>query len=88
MMETRQLKYNEMPEGVEKFFLIRLDSECKLILERYEYCKIRGWDSKIIHEFRFWTPYYKEQVLKEAEDWIPTGIPLYIEEGTFFEEIT
>ena len=88
MMETRQLKYNEMPEGMEGFFLVRLDSEGQIILEQYEYHKNRGWDSKIIHEFHLWTTYDKEKVLKEAEAWISTGIPLYIEEDTFFEEIT
>ena len=88
MMETRQLKNNEMPEGVKKFFLIRMNSECQLILEQYEYHKIRGWDSEIIHEFNLWTPYDKEEVLREAEAWVHNGIPLYIEEDTFFVEIT
>ena len=70
MLEVKELQFGDIPEGVNEFFLIRKDFDLQIILERYEKNNKGVWDFEEIHCFWDWTPYDKEQVLKEAESFL------------------
>ena len=86
MIKIEQIEFGKIPESNESFFLIRQDSESQIILERYTKNEIREWDSSKIHEFKGFTPYDKQSVLKQAEFIVGGGETIYIEDFTFWEE--